>query len=125
MIEEPVLSEFRRICQQFFPRWQAGATWTVHSGYRSDETSESGFCDPATRRLYVAPYRRISDLRLILVHECCHAVAGLGHEKRWRARMLKAASTAVRIGEAELGELLREEVRAYEAVPKTTAAYVY
>ena len=123
--EERVRSEFLSIRREYFPRWKAGETWTVHLGFRSGETAEDGYCDLQARRLYVSRQRTELNLRLVLVHECCHAVTSGSHQTKWRSRMAIAASTADKLGDAELATRLREEVEGYRRALREGATAIY
>jgi predicted metal-dependent hydrolase len=91
-------AELAAICLAYFPRWRQAKAWTLREGPRGqwlDEagtvrtTSEYGYCDPATRTLWVqsgAAQRLVT-----IIHECCHAVTTGRHGPRFRARLCRAA----------------------------------
>ena len=61
----------------------------------------------------------------MLVHEICHAVAGLGHGRKFCERVRKAARDANSAGERKLSELLESEADSYEETHSVTASEVY
>ena len=122
----PLQREFDEIRRQFFPRWARGAHWHATFGYRSSERDALGHCDLETKTIFVAPFLRKQRLarRHTLVHEVCHAVAGLGHGEKFSRRLRGAARRAETLGDLGLVWRLAEEAGQYEEAPLTTA-WVY
>ena len=50
-------------------------------------------------------------LQLVLIHEICHAISSSGHDKKWKTRMSKAAERATRIGQKELSQMIKDDIR--------------
>jgi hypothetical protein len=59
------------------------------------------------------------ELDQLLIHEIAHAVASLGHDKRWLHRLARAATTARNLGRTRLAELLDEEIVNYQEKGET------
>jgi hypothetical protein len=118
--------EFDEIRRQFFPRWVQGGHWRVTFGYRSSERDALGHCDLATKTIFVAPFLRNQPAarRHTLVHEVCHAVAGLGHGEKFCRRLRGAARRAEALGDLGLAWRLSEEAGQYEEAP-LMSAWVY
>ena len=109
---------FQRARLQFFPRWRAGACWSVRAYSRPG--TDGSYCDSDRRTIYC-----VGHWTPTLIHEICHAVAEAGHGKKWDARMRMAADDATRLGDAALAGHLRDEADFYKDTPNTTAADVY
>ncbi len=111
-----------------FPHWATAETWKARAAFRTSETNEDGYCDPDRRTIFVAPHiveEGGVDLHRIVAHECCHAVAGLGHGAVFLRRLRAATTSAHAGGRHELAEALFKEADAYEKTPVTRAAHIY
>lgn len=108
--------EYEFVRKTFFPRWDRKEAWKAKKGSHTGYPEEHGYCDAESRTIFINP-RHVEkgggQLRLMLVHEICHAVAGAGHGKRWRSRMEKAAEVAASEGMSELADLIREDAKLY------------
>lgn len=109
--------EFAYIRKVFFPNWDRTKSWRVRNGVRSIY-SESGYCDKEIKTIYVnmAQIGGTTELRLVLIHEICHAIAGPYHGTTWRNRMRKAERSARRTGLEKLADLVRSEIYEYEVI---------
>jgi hypothetical protein len=95
---------------------------------RCAETREHGYCDKDRRKIYISPHLAedgTNARRLVLVHEICHAVSGLGHRRKFCERIRKASRDGNSAGEQKLSELLESEAVSYEETPSVTASEVY
>ena len=75
--------EFHSIKKQFFPRWDRAGQWKVSDKPPKDRRhclGLAGYCDMDNKTIHAV--NGASD-SLTLVHEICHAVASLSHEKKW------------------------------------------
>lgn len=102
-------SEFESICKVYFPRWRAWRSWKCRVKPKS--IPGNGHCLPWRKTIYVRP--DYENLRMLLIHEVCHAVTPLGHGSRWQKRMRSAADRAMAVGDAALAGALTEELAAY------------
>ena len=108
--------QFLRIKKQFFPRWDRAGEWKVSGKppkHLRHSTDLHGYCDTDSKTIHVA----FHDSDCLLVHEICHAVASLGHEKKWSQRMIKAAELAEQAGEQQLAQNIRKEIKSYADAP--------
>ena len=119
---------FDEVCRDYFPRWRGSIHWQVRVESRGQwvdaqgkmqYTTEAGYCDKDNRTILLKCPSKAN-----LIHEICHAVAGLGHGKRFWTRMRKAVQRAEELGEAELAGELRQQADACESdlVPNTAAS---
>src|SRR5262245_3702940 len=119
-------AEFREIRDQFFPRWRTGNRWILKEGSRAQyrsaatgmivNTTETGYCDPDAKIIWLDPsVKSPQDRKILLIHECTHAVAEIGHGKRFVARLRQAAERAKSLGDESLSVALLEEARVYSA----------
>lgn len=117
-----IRQQFLHIKRQFFPRWDRHDLWRVSACSRR---RVHGNCDSQRRVIEIVTQHSDPDERdKLFIHEICHAVADMGHGKKWLGRMEQAASRADTLGRHRLAKLLREEVVAYqEAVGKPEHAY--
>jgi hypothetical protein len=108
-------TDFRDLCTRDVPRWRGAPQWTIREGPRGEwqcgtelrRSSEQGYCDPATKTIWVHVSWR--DLHATIIHETCHAVAGGYHGARWQRRMRQAQAAVC--GEQELAEHLAADLR--------------
>ena len=122
---------FRALCQVYFPRWRSATAWTLREGPRArcvsqerpQTPSETGFCDTATKTIWI--YCRPDAQTETLIHKMCHAVTGLSHDKRWRMRLRAAGLQAARQGDGALAAKLFGEANAYAEAPRLTATAIY
>ena len=115
---------FAFVRTNFFPRWDKDQQWSVRI---NGDLPGDGRCEDEIKTIHVrCVAKNRNDLHILLIHEISHAVAGGGHAKRWRARMLKAAQRAKRMGLNILEKMLDQEVEAYINDPITVrASHVY
>ena len=128
MVRQSLNDEFHLLRRELFPRWRSGECWEARYGYRSPETQEDGYCDKERRCIWIMPSaKRLAKVERerILVHEMCHAVAGLGHGERWQRRMRAAAEQAMKLGWSRLGELLVDETESYADVEDVSPEQIY
>jgi hypothetical protein len=112
---------FEAVCALYFPRWRAAPTWTIREGPRAQwqvgtqtrTTTEMGYCDHATKTIWINA--RPVDHPLILIHEICHAICSGGHATLWQRRMGQAQARAVTQGDTALAEALAAEIAGYAA----------
>ncbi len=99
---------FLEIKRLFFPRWDRDNHWRVS---KRSKRRLHGHCDTERRVIEIVIQYSDPDKRdKLLIHEICHAVADMGHGRKWQARMEKAAQRADQLGRHRLAELLREEI---------------
>jgi hypothetical protein len=85
---------FLAIKRLFFPRWDPTNLWRISQRSRRNV---HGFCDRDRRVIEIAiPHSDPDERDRLLIHEICHAVADMGHGKKWQARMEQAARLADR-----------------------------
>jgi hypothetical protein len=94
------------LIEAFFPRWHK---WSV--GDSHPRCLGLGYCDTEGKRIIVSPDCPNHDETLI--HEICHAVASIRHDKKWQRRMEKAAQKAESIGLKDLAVAIRKDYTAY------------
>jgi hypothetical protein len=79
-----------------------------------------GHCDPERRVIEIVVQHSDPDERdKLIIHEISHAVADMGHGKKWQDRMEKAAKRADALGRHRLATFLREEIDGYQQAPKS------
>jgi len=94
-----------RIRDKFFQRWDR-----KHERIVADEHPEltgDGRCDNKGKMIIIFSLRNID---MMLIHEICHAVASIGHNKKWQSRMEKAALKAESLGQMELAREIRADL---------------
>ena len=110
---------FLRIRKSFFSRWRHGDEWSVTSKHDDPFEAESeGLCITEKKRIYINPQvvRTGGDnLRVILIHEICHALTGtIRHGVLFQRRMRKALRDVELNQDGDLATDLRAEVALYE-----------
>jgi hypothetical protein len=115
--------EWLTLCRRYFPHWHQAHRWTLRNGTRGSYrmssgkrtlTTEYGFCNTTTHRIYVSIPRTNPQERLLtLLHEGCHALTTGGHGVVWQRRMLTLADRVEQLGEVETAQALRKEVAGY------------
>jgi hypothetical protein len=112
---------FQDMRRDYFPRWRNAAHWKIREGIREQwvgtdgETcfsTEAGYCDEETRTIWVNPHASRS-LKVVLIHEICHAVAGKSHGQGFFNRMRKASERAAGLGDTELAAELQQHIEEY------------
>ena len=119
---ERLNSLFNEVRECFFPRWEVKRQWRVVIK-DFEVTRLGGFCKSETKTIEISP-TIIKNLRLLLIHEICHAVASPSHGKIWGSRFLKAANKAKELGQLTLAREIEKEVEGYRQSPPVTAHYV-
>jgi hypothetical protein len=116
--------EFDYVRQTYFPRWDRKKEWNCH--VLDDVDGAEGQCRSESKTIKIG-YTVGSRLRLLFIHEIAHAAASVGHDKKWQARMKKAAQKAETIGEFELSGEIRKEIEGYNDPEnlRPTAAIIY
>lgn len=116
--------EFDYVRQTYFPRWDRKKEWKLQ--VLEDVDGAEGQCRYESKTIKIR-YTVESRLRLLFIHEIAHAAASVGHDKKWQARMEKAAQKAETIGEFELSGEIRKEIEGYEDPEnlRPTAAIIY
>ena len=123
--------EFELIRKKYFPRWDRKKEWKIkifedeneidlEEAYGISPEHVNGFSADKHRIIYL---HRIS--RLTIIHEITHAVIGPSHGKKFFDRMEQAAKRADDIGDHDLANALRDEIKMYKETPLITADYVY
>jgi hypothetical protein len=74
----------------------------------------TGQCRPSEHVIMIGPSTK-RQLLCTVIHEICHAVAGISHGQRWRKRFLQAASQAEALSLRTLAEDIREQVSRYQS----------
>lgn len=118
---------YESLLDMVFPRWKAGPQWIVKVGQRARYSCEHGFCEADEKVIWVSERAADKDqeLRLVLVHEIVHAIAGPGHGKKFCRRLGDAAQMAKKKGDHQLAHDLQAEQESYENTPAVRAADVY
>ena len=98
---------YQEICRVYFPRWKP---WKIKMV--SQYSFGLGYCDEKKKILEVAAVSSE-----IIIHEICHAIAKMGHGKRWQDRMQKVAIIADG-NDPDLAKKLRKEIEIYRTTPK-------
>lgn len=116
--------EFDYVRKTYFPRWDRKKEWKLQ--VLEDVDGAEGRCISDSKTIKIR-HATESRLRPLLIHEMAHAAASVGHDKKWQARMEKAAQKAETIGEAELSSQIRKEIESYNDPEnlRPTAAIVY
>ena len=110
-------TEFKNVRNHFFPKWDKAGLWKCRLSRDPARDVCEGYCDDRKKVIYFNGRVKEKDLRLLLIHEICHAVMGAPsalHAAGWQRRMLQAAATAERFDEQTLAESLRAQVAAYQ-----------
>lgn len=110
---EPLKVAYRRICRDYFSHWADAVNWKLTKRPRLKYTQECGYCVKARKTFHLPGWRPGDNGDLLLIHEICHAVTALNHEKRWQDRMIAAAARAEALGASSLGQMLRDKVESY------------
>jgi hypothetical protein len=105
-------ARFHEIREAFFPRWDRKGAWRVRAGSNAEYPGAEGFCQSSEKTIYIN-LPESGDLNLVLIHEISHAVAGVGHGRRWLDRMRKAATRARDLRTPSLAKRLEAEVARY------------
>ncbi len=109
---EKLVNIFNEIRSCYFPRWDIKKEWRIE--VKARHPREYGFCDSPNKVIYVHPLwaeEGDGDLYVLIIHEICHAAASHWHDNKYQARLLKAADKAQYIGETELADKIRAEVK--------------
>ncbi len=124
---EILVSLFNELRSCFFPRWDIKREWKIEVRDRT-EAPGGGYCDRENKTISVSPpwsEADDDDLCCLLIHEMSHAVTNDYHGKKWEVCFLTAADKALGIGQIELADKIRSEVKTYRESPRTIAHYVY
>lgn len=120
--------EFDAVRRRYFPRWRAGALWSVsaRAGSRAAVRNGHGYCDPERREISIGfePEPGLS-LAVTLIHEICHAVASCSHGRPWLRRMGQAKARAEALGDHAVVEAISDEIAAYSVDQPSPSAQVY
>jgi hypothetical protein len=107
-----IRQHFLVIKRQFFPRWDRDNRWRVST---RSKRRVHGYCDTERRVIEIVFQFSDPDERdKILIHETCHAVADVGHGKKWQDRIEIAAKRADELGRHRLAQILRQEIADYQ-----------
>lgn len=114
---------YQSIKRQYFPRWDRKGAWRVKDVW---DLPSDGRCDTQKKIIYIRSDRVAdnNDLRLLLIHEICHAFHP-NHSEKWCQRINKAAITASRLGQSGLSDMLRREALEYYSDRMPTANEIY
>jgi hypothetical protein len=112
---------FNQIKREFFQKWDLKNQWKIRKGshgrWKSEgkqfSTSESGYCDPEKKTIWLN-----DSSELVIIHEICHAVTTGRHGKKWQQRFKKASDRAAEIGKGELSAQILEEIMGYKKAIK-------
>jgi len=115
---------FDYVRKTYFPRWDRKKAWKLQ--VLEDVDGAEGRCISDSKTIKIR-YTTESRLRPLLIHEIAHAAASVGHDKKWQARMDKAAKKAETVGEIELSLEIRKEIESCKDPenPRPTAAIIY
>jgi len=135
MARNTLRTEFEAICRDYFPRWRNASAWRLKEGPRAKwkdaagvqrYTTESGYCDDATRTIWISvPRSSPLERKSTIIHECTHAVTGAGHGRLFCSRLRQAASRAAELGEDYLRKALTTEADMYSETPIIRRSHVY
>ena len=127
---------FQDTCRDYFPRWRNAPHWKIREGSRAqwggDDggtwlSTEAGYCDEETRTIWITPHTNLP-LKVMIIHEICHAVAGKWHGQRFFNRLHQASERATALGDTTLATELQRHIELYnsEAAPYfASAPHVY
>ena len=116
---------FESIRREFFPRWDRDKKWSFAEDH--PDCRGYGLCDLEGKQIVVTPGCPHGQ-DVTMIHEICHAVASVGHAKKWQNRMEMAAQMAETIGRTELAAEIRSDYTAYSDPDRcmpTSAIFVY
>jgi hypothetical protein len=116
---------FEYIRSTYFPQWDTARKWTMRNTH--PDCVGFGLCD-SKGKMIVVRNSPPGGPQVALIHEICHAVASIYHDKKWQRRMEMAALKAESIGDKELAAEIRKEYTAYfdpDRSMKPTAEMVY
>ena len=111
---------FNEVRGCFFPRWDTKRHWKVEAGLEWHEPCyvvDWGFCDDKHKTIRIWPAWVCQDdntLRVLLIHEIAHATERCRHWPKWQARCLKAANKAEAMGNQQLAEGIRLDVKLHQ-----------
>lgn len=117
-----VEKEFDYVRRTFFPQWDRKRLWTVK--VEAELCDALGECCFESRSIRILKNLDSFPLRLLMVHEICHAATKDGHVFHeshtwaWRHRMGGAARVAERLSMSKLASQIRWNVGHY-ADPET------
>ena len=113
---------FDLVRKTIFTQWDRVSEWIV---IHDSELPSQGRCWPEEKKITVRfVSKNDDDLKLLLIHEICHSSA-LGHDKKWFSRMLKASSRAKKAGWLNVADMIKKEVKGYQAGAVITKSTVY
>jgi hypothetical protein len=120
---------YKKIRRELFPAWDKKGEWTLKV---SDNEPFHGQVFPENKQIVVVKgwCKDLDTTDRLLIHEICHVVTPGNHNKRWIARMEKAAQRASELGRSKLAKLIMEDVKGYtEAIREygfgSKAPYMY
>ena len=121
-------TEFDRVRDFFFSRWDPRHQWQAHEGTYSEGGKEYGHCDDTNKIIWISSSVTTTGgdaLTVILVHEISHAVATVGHGETWRRRMDQAAARTDSLRCPKLAAMLRKEIEEYINQSPVRAKEIY
>ena len=114
---EGAFNDVRKI---FFPRWDRQKKWSVEL---IPDLPSPGRCEIGIKKIILKLIPEDDDeLKLILIHEICHALIP-NHKKRWRDRLRIAAAKAKSIVETALSNKIWNEILDYKKREQTQRIY--
>lgn len=109
--QDKLEAAFKDVRKIFFPRWDRQKKWSVEL---NPDLPWPGRCERGIKKIILKLIPEDDDeLKLILIHEICHALIP-NHKKRWRDRLTIAAAKAKSIGETALAEKIMYEIKDYK-----------
>jgi len=107
-------SLFRSIKNDYFPRWDKNIEWKCRNGPIINRWGDDGYCDDDSKIIYLSSeIKNENELKLILIHEICHAITKTGHCNTWENRMLSASHRAEHLGDIKLARAILQEIKYY------------
>ena len=98
-------SIYNETCKRYFSHWKPWPFTYDEKWYGH------GHCDTDRKHIYLGPPK--DRIKLLIIHEICHAVGNPHHGKGWQNRMLKAAVVASKY-DKKLADDFRVNIRRYQ-----------
>lgn len=98
-----------------FPRWDYRKQWRVRAGDDKECHGATGYCNSRQKTIFYWSRQVLMmspvGVRGLLIHEICHHVASIWHDKTWATRMEQIAVKLEKNGDNELGDFIRKDAR--------------
>ena len=108
------VSKLWSIKRDYFPRWDSNFEWKCRNGPIISRYGDDGYCDDESKIIYLSSEIKSQiELKLILIHEICHAITKTGHCTTWENRMFSAACRARDLDDSKLAHEIEREIKYY------------